>query len=101
MRDFWNNVPDPDVDEVAGKVIAIIEKAGRLTYAQAQELRNSSELCDRGHFEYVVKALADQVGEKVPAEMLVILEDPDFDVRISFMKQVVDAVDPALVPSRK
>lgn len=101
MRDFWNNVPDPDVDEVAGKVIAIIEKAGRLTYAQAQELRNSSELCDRGHFEYVVKALADQVGEKVPAEMLAILEDPDFDVRISFMKQVVDAVDPAPVPSRK
>lgn len=101
MRDYWNNLPDPDVDEVAGKVIAVIEKAGRLTYFQAQELRNSSELCDRGHFEYIVRAIADQVGEKVPAEMDVILEDPDFDVRVSFMKQVVDAVDPAPVPARK
>ncbi len=101
MRDYWNNVPDPDADEVAGKIITIIEKAGRLTYYQAQELRNSAELCDRGHFKYITEAIAEQAGEKLPPELDVILEDPDFDVRVSFMKKVVDAVDPAPVPARK
>lgn len=65
-----------------------------------QELRNAAELCDRGHFEYQIAALAAKVGEKVPAGLDAIMEDPDFDVRVSFMKAVVAAIDPAPTPAR-
>ena len=50
-----------------------------------QELRNSAELCDRGHFAFAAKRVADRVGETLPKELDYILEDPDFDVRVSFM----------------
>ena len=100
MRDFWNNVEAPDEEKLIADVVAIIKKAGTLTYSEMQELRNSAELCDRGHFEYQVNAIAAKVGEKVPAGLAVIMEDPDFDVRVSFMKAVVAAVDPAPTPAR-
>ncbi len=101
MRDYWNNVESPDEEKLIAEVVALIKKAGKLTYAEIQELRNSAELCDRGHFGYQIAAIAKKVGEKVPAGLDVILEDPDFDVRVSFMKAVVAAVDPAPVASRK
>ena len=43
---------------------------------------------------------AAKVGEKVPAGLDAIMEDPDFDVRVSFMKAVVAAIDPAPTPAR-
>lgn len=95
MRDFWNNVPEVDEEKLIGEVVAIIEKAGALTYAEMQELRISSELCDRGHFKRAAEVIAAKAGEKLPKELDWILEDPDFDVRVSFMKAVVAAVDPA------
>lgn len=100
MRDFWNNVEAPDEEKLIADVVAILKKAGKLSYSEMQELRNSAELCDRGHFEYQVKAIAERIGEKVPAGLDVIMEDPDFDVRVSFMKAVVAAVDPAPTPAR-
>lgn len=100
MRDYWNNVAMPDEEKVAEEVIALIKKAGKLTYSEMQELRNAAELCDRGHFEAQIAALAAKLGEKVPAGLDVIMEDPDFDVRVSFMKTVVAAVDPAPTPAR-
>ena len=100
MRDYWNNVAAPDEQKVAEEVIALIKKAGKLSYFEMQELRNAAELCDRGHFEYQIAALAERIGEKVPAGLDVIMEDPDFDVRVSSMKTVVAAVDPAPTPAR-
>ena len=100
MRDYWNNVVVEDPEAVKAEVIEIIKKAGTLTYSEIQELRNSSELCDRSHFQWAVKRIADKVGEKVPADLEAIMEDPDFDVRVSFMQAVVKAVDPAPVQPR-
>ncbi len=100
MRDYWNNVETPDEEAVIAEVVALVKKAQPLTYSEIQELRNSSELCDRGHFEYQIARLAAKVGEKVPAGLAIIMEDPDFDVRVSFMKAVVAAVDPAPVAAR-
>lgn len=100
MRDYWNNVETPDEEKLVAEVIALIKKAGKLSYSEMQELRNAAELCDRGHFEYQIAALAAKVGEKVPAGLDAIMEDPDFDVRVSFMKAVVAAIDPAPTPAR-
>ena len=100
MRDYWNNVESPDEEKLIAAVVELVKKAQPLTYSEMQELRNAAELCDRGHFEYQIKRLADKVGEKVPAGLDVIMEDPDFDVRVSFMKAVVAAVDPAPVAAR-
>ena len=100
MRDYWNNVETPDEEKLVAEVIALIKKAGKLSYSEMQELRNAAELCDRGHFEYQIAALAAKVGEKVPAGLDGIMEDPDFDVRVSFMKAVVAAIDPAPTPAR-
>ncbi|MCR4601288.1 MAG: hypothetical protein K5767_06060 [Clostridia bacterium] len=100
MRDYWNNVPDPDPEELAGKIIKIIEKAGRLNYSQAQNLRNASELCDRSLFGFTVREIAAQVGEEVPAELDAMLENPEFDERLAFINAVVKAVDPAPVQAR-
>ena len=97
MRDYWNNVETPDEEKLVAEVIALIKKA---SYSEMQELRNAAELCDRGHFEYQIAALAAKVGEKVPAGLDAIMEDPDFDVRVSFMKAVVAAIDPAPTPAR-
>ena len=95
MRDYWNNVEVKDEEKLTNDVIAIIKKAGTLTYSEMHELRISAELCDRGHFAAAFKRIAAKVGEKVPKELDYILEDPDFDVRVAFMKNVVAAVDPA------
>ncbi len=94
MRDYWNNAPEADVEAVAAACIEVIKAAEPLSYWEMQELRNSAELCDRGHFGRMVEVVASRAGVKVPAGLDVVLEDPDFDVRISFMKSVVDAVDP-------
>ena len=94
MRDYWNNAPAVDEEAVAAATIEVIKAAEPLTYWEMQELRNSSELCDRGHFARMIDVLAKKAGVKVPAGLDVVLEDPDFDVRISFMKAGVDAVDP-------
>lgn len=99
-RDYWNDVYVADPEAVKAEVIAIIQKGAPLNYYEIQQLRNCAELCDRGHFEYTVKDLADKVGEKVPAELAAIMEDADFDVRVSFMKDVVKAVDPAPIKPR-
>ncbi len=94
-RDFWNNPAPVDEEALAAEIIEIIKSLGTLSYSEMQELRNASELCDRGHFEYQVAALAKKAGVKVPAGLAVVMEDPDFDVRTSFMKAVVTAIDPA------
>ena len=94
MRDYWNNAPEVDVEAVAAATIEVIKAAEPLTYWEMQELRNCSELCDRGHFGRMIEVLAAKSGAKAPAGLDVVLEDPDFDVRVSFMKAVVDAVDP-------
>ena len=57
MRDYWNNVETPDEEKLVAEVIALIKKAGKLSYSEMQELRNAAELCDRGHFEYQIAAL--------------------------------------------
>lgn len=101
MRDYWNNVEMPDEEKLTEEVIALLKKAGKLSYSEMQELRNSAELCDRGHFGYQVAAIAKRIGEKVPEGLDIILEDPDFDVRVSFMKAVVAAIDPAPTPARR
>lgn len=95
IRDYWNRVEVADEEKVKNDVIALIKKAGTLTYSEMQELRNSAELCDRSHFMASVQRVAERIGEKVPKELEAFLEDPDFDVRVSFMKAVVEAVDPA------
>ena len=100
MRDYWNNVADPDEEALAAEIIEIVKKAAPYTYSEMQELRIAAELCDRGHFERQIAVLAEKAGEKVPAGLAVIMEDPDFDVRVSFMKAVVAAVDPAPTPAR-
>ena len=100
MRDYWNNVTVEDPEAVKAEVIEIIKKAGTLTYSEIQELRNSAELCDRSHFQWAVKRIADKIGETVPKDLDVIMEDPDFDVRVSFMAAVVKAVDPFPVQPR-
>ena len=100
MRDYWNNVVCEDPEAVKAAVIDIIKKAGTLSYFEIQELRNSAELCDRSHFQWAVKNIADRVGETVPADLDIIMEDPDFDVRVSFMAAVVKAVDPFPVQPR-
>ncbi len=100
MRDYWNNVPDPDEEELAEACIAIIRKIEPLSYPEMHNLRISAELCDRGHFYNAMQVVCERAGEKVPAGLDIILEDPDFDVRVSFMKKVVAAVDPAPTPAR-
>ena len=95
MRDHWNNVEVTDEEKLTADVIAILKNAAPLSYSEMQELRNSAELCDRGHFAFAAKRVADRVGETLPKELDYILEDPDFDVRVSFMKAVVSAIDPA------
>lgn len=94
MRDYWNNAPEVDVEALVAATIEVIKAAEPLTYWEMQELRNSYELCDRGHFARMIDVLAAKAGVKVPAGLDVVLEDPDFDVRVSFMKDVVVAVDP-------
>lgn len=93
MRDHWNDVVVEDTDAVQKQVIDLINGAKPLSYSEMQELRNSMELCDRSHFEYQVKRIADRVGAEVPEGLDVIMEDPDFDVRISFIRAVLKAVD--------
>ena len=102
-RDHWNDVVVEDEEKLTNDVIAIIKKAGKLPYPEMQELRIAAELCDRGHFKRAAQNIANIAGEKLPKDIDVILEDPDFDVRVSFMKAVVAAVDPAPagVPIRK
>lgn len=100
MRDHWNNVEVTDEEKLTADVIAILKKAAPLSYSEMQELRNSAELCDRGHFAFAAKRVADRVGETLPKELDYILEDSDFDVRVSFMKAVVSAVDPAPAGTR-
>jgi len=102
-RDCWNNVEVQDEEKLIADCVAIVKKAGTLTYGEMQELRISSELCDRGHFKAAMDVIAAKAGEKCPADLDIILEDPDFDVRVSFMKAVVKAVDdkPAGVPIRQ
>lgn len=95
MRDHWNNVAVTDEEKLIADCIEIVKKAGELTYSEMQELRIASELCDRGHFATAFARIAAKAGEKAPKELDYILEDPDFDVRIAFMKAVVSAVDPA------
>lgn len=98
MRDFWNNVPDVDDDAVIAETIEALKGAfdpKNYSYYEAQEMRNSAELCDRGHFQYIAKEICGRLGTKVPAGVEVILEDPDFDRRVSFMKAVVAGIDPA------
>lgn len=94
MRDHWNNVAVTDEEKLIADCIAIVNKAGELNYSEMQELRISSELCDRGHFAAAFDRIAAKAGEKAPKELAYILEDSDFDVRVSFMKAVVEAVDP-------
>ncbi|MDD6254746.1 MAG: hypothetical protein PUA82_01865 [Eubacteriales bacterium] len=93
MRDYWNNVEVKDEDALKDQVIAVIQKAKPLSYSEMQELRNASTLCDRSHFQYTVKRIADRAGEAYPEELDIVMEDPDFDVRVSFMNDVVKAVD--------
>lgn len=100
MRDHWNNVEVKDEEKLTEECISIVKKAGTLTYSEMQELRISAELCDRGHFATAFARIAAKAGEKVPKELDYILEDPDFDVRVSFMKAVVAAVDPAPAGTR-
>ena len=100
MRDHWNDVVAVDPEATKAEVIEIIKKAGTLTYSEIQELRNSAELCDRSHFQWAVKRIADKIGETVPKDLDIIMEDPDFDVRVSFMAAVVKAVDPFPVQPR-
>ena len=102
-RDCWNNVEVQDEEKLTAEVIEIVKKAGKLSYPEMQELRISAELCDRGHFKRAMQVIADTTGSALPKELDIILEDPDFDVRVSFMNAVVKAVDPAPagVPIRK
>ncbi len=100
MRDYWNNVEVKDEEKLKEEIIAIVNAAKPLTYSEMQELRISSELCDRSHFKWAVDRLAAKTGAKVPADLDIVLEDPDFDVRVSFMKDVVKATDPAPVQPR-
>ena len=39
MRDYWNNVETPDEEKLVAEVIALIKKAGKLSYSEMQELR--------------------------------------------------------------
>jgi hypothetical protein len=100
MRDHWNNVEVTDEAKLTADVIAVIKKAGELSYSEMQELRIAAELCDRGHFKRAAEVIAAKAGEPLPKELDYILEDPDFDVRVSFMKAVVEAVDPAPAGTR-
>lgn len=93
-RDHWNDVQVKDEEALLAQVIAICEKAKPFTYSEIQELRNCSDLCDRSHFQYEIKRLCDKTGEAYPKELDIIMEDPDFDLRNTFMKNVVKAVDP-------
>ncbi|MDD7408268.1 MAG: hypothetical protein SOV71_00895 [Anaerovoracaceae bacterium] len=93
MRDFWNDVVVEDEEAVKKAVIDLINAAKPLSYSEIQELRNSSTLCDRSHFQYTVARIAARSGAEVPADLDAIMEDPDFDVRVSFMNDVVKAVD--------
>ena len=102
-RDNWNNVAFEDQDAIADKVISVLGAAkGKMTYADMQEIRISAELCDRSHFEVSVHDLARKFGveKDLPKEMAYVLEDPDFDVRVSFMKKISDAIDPAPTQAR-
>ena len=102
-RDNWNNVAYDDENAIADKVIKVLDAAkGKMTYSDMQEIRISAELCDRSHFEASVRRLADKFGveKDLPKEMVYVLEDPDFDVRVSFMKKISDAIDPAPVQAR-
>lgn len=103
MRDNWNNLPEVDDDQVKDELVAILKKgipAKDYSYSEVQELRISSELCDRSHFVAAAKRIADKAGDKLPAGLAVVMEDLDFDRRTSFMKAVVEAVDPAPVAAR-
>ncbi len=102
-RDHWNDVAFEDEGAIADKVIEVLNVAkGKMTYSDMQEIRISAELCDRSHFETAVRRLAAKydVEKDLPKEMVYVLEDPDFDVRVSFMKKVSDAIDPAPVQAR-
>ena len=95
MRDHWNNVEVEDEDKLVEECVAIIKAAGKVSYAEYHNLRISAELCDRSHFKNAFDVLAAKSGQKAPKELDIILEDPDFDVRVEFMKKVVAATDPA------
>ncbi|MGI6205995.1 MAG: hypothetical protein ACOYJI_05120 [Anaerovoracaceae bacterium] len=100
MRDYWNDVFVEDEDAVKDAVIALIKNAEPLSYSEMQELRNSAQLCDRSHFQYSVARVAKRSGQEVPEGLDIIMEDPDFDTRVSFMNDVLKAVDPMPIKPR-
>jgi hypothetical protein len=100
-RDHWNDVTlsDERIEELKKECIEIIEAAKPLTFSEAQELRNCKELCDRSHFAGEMKRLCAKTGKPYPKDIDIVLEDPDFDVRLSFITEIQVATDPA--PTKK
>ena len=99
-RDNWNQKAVADRDALVAECIEIVKAAAPYTYSEFHELRISAELCDRSHFKRAMEVLAAKSGAKLPADLDVMLEDPDFDERVAFMKEVVVATDPIPVGVR-